>query len=120
MIVAGIGCRRDCPAETILALIATLHHPIDALAAPQAKCAEPGLQTSARHLGLPLHPISHEALLAVQPLCPTSSLRALEETGIASVAEGCALAAAGPGAKLILPRIANAAATLALAEGDGP
>ena len=39
--------------------------------------------------------------------------------GLTSIAETAALVAAGRHARLILPRMANASATCALAEGDG-
>jgi cobalt-precorrin 5A hydrolase len=118
MIIAGIGCRKHCPPEDILALLTDPR--VAALAAPTAKCAEPGLIEAAQRLGVTLIPISPEALAAAQPRCVTHSARALAATGIASVAEGCALAAAGPAARLIAQRTSNARATAALAEGDGP
>lgn len=43
---------------------------------------------------------------------------AARHLGTPSVAEAAALAAAGPGGRLILPRIQNECATLALAAGD--
>jgi cobalamin biosynthesis protein CbiG len=46
----------------------------------------------------------------------TGSAIAQRATGTGSVAEGSALAAAGAGSQLILPRIACARATCALAE----
>ncbi len=118
MIIAGIGCRRNCPAEAIVAIVEAAGGNVTALAAPLAKCTEPGLQQAARQLGLPLLPVSPETLADMQPHCVTRSLRVLAEMGVASVAEGCALGAAGPGARLILPRISNSHATCALAEGD--
>jgi cobalt-precorrin 5A hydrolase len=117
MIVAGIGCRSGCPADDILALLSDRR--IAALAAPIGKCGEPGLIEAATRLGLPLIAVSPEALAAAQPRCVTLSARALRETGVASVAEGCALAAAGPASRLLGPRSANARATCALAERGG-
>lgn len=70
-------------------------------------------------LGVPLFWVSEDALRAVQTLCPTVSERALQETGFAAVAEGCALAGAGPGAWLRVPRQAHAGITCAVAEGEG-
>jgi cobalt-precorrin 5A hydrolase len=45
----------------------------------------------------------------------TRSLRVLALTGLPSVAEAAALAAAGPRARLIVPRVSAATATCALA-----
>ena len=117
--IAGIGCRRACPAEDIVALVrqaeAASGAAVTALAAPAAKADEPGLNAAASLLGIPLLLIEHAALADVQPRCVTRSACAQRTLGVASVAEGCALAAAGEGARLVLARIASARATCALA-----
>ena len=117
MIIAGIGCRKNAPSQDILALLTDTR--ITALATPVAKHTEPGLIAAAQHLNLPLLAITPEALAAAQPRCVTHSARAHAATGFSSIAEACALAAAGPTSRLIQPRTANATATCALAEGDG-
>ncbi len=123
-IVAGIGCRSLCPAEDIIDLIQTAcaqtGRQAAAIAAPEFKRAEPGLAEAARRLAVPLLFVAEPALRDAQPGCPTSSAAAAGATGIASVAEGSALAASGPGGRLILPRIAGKRATCALAEAAGP
>ena len=117
--IAGIGCRRDCPAEDIVALVrraeAAVGAGVTALAAPAAKAGEAGLHAAAGALGVVLLLVEHAALAAVQETCVTRSVCAERALGVASVAEGCALAAAGPGARLVLARIASARATCALA-----
>ena len=119
-VVAGIGCRKDCPAEDILAVVqracGAAGRAADALAAPSFKAAEAGLHGAAASLGLRLILVEPDALAAAQPRCVTFSAIAARATGAASVAEGCALAAAGPHARLLLPRLAAARATCALAE----
>jgi cobalamin biosynthesis protein CbiG len=120
MIAAGIGFSAACTAEELAALLAGTGARIDVLATPTAKAARATARDLAAALGLPLRAIDDAALAAVQPLCPTRSARALRETGLASIAEACARAAAGPGARLILPRIASPHATCALAEGPSP
>ncbi|WP_137391310.1 cobalamin biosynthesis protein [Rhodoligotrophos defluvii] len=120
MIIAGLGLKPDCPPADLLVLIeqarlACAEGRIDALAAPAFRRDAPGLAAAAKALALPLLLIDDAALASVQPLCPTRSARALAETGFASIAEAVALSAAGPGAELILPRIAGGAATCALA-----
>jgi cobalamin biosynthesis protein CbiG len=59
--------------------------------------------------------VERDALIAAQAACVTRSECAERTLGVAAVAEGCALAAAGQGARLVLPRIASARATCALA-----
>ena len=117
--IAGIGCRRDCPADDIVALVRAAEQaagaPVTALAAPAAKAHEAGLPAAAAALGVAMLWVAPEALLAAQPRCVTRSACAGRTLGVASVAEGSALAAAGQGAELILPRIASARATCALA-----
>ena len=119
MIVAGIGCRTGCSAEEIADLVRraaglSACEPT-ALATPEFKAEEPGVQAAAFLLGLALLRVSADDLAAAQPRCITRSARAEAATGAASVAEGSALAAAGPLARLRLPRIASAGATCAIA-----
>ena len=122
-LIAGLGCRRGCGAAEIIALLrraeAACGAPLAALAAPAAKCTEPGLIAAAAALNLPLRPIAPAALAAAQAGCVTRSPAAARALGVASVAEGCALAAAGEGGWLKLPRIASAAATCAVAARAG-
>ena len=119
MVVAGIGCRTGCAGEEIAALVrqaaALAACEPTALAAPEFKADEPGLQAAAFLLGLTLVRVAAADLAAAQPRCITRSARAEAATGTASVAEGSALAAAGPLARLRLPRIASAGATCAIA-----
>jgi len=116
VIVAGIGCRRGCPAADIVALVQLAQRQagcrVEALAAPEFKRDEAGLHEAAR-LDVGLRFIDATALAAVQPHCPTRSTAAAEHAGVASVAEGSALAATG--GTLLLARIANGKATCALA-----
>ena len=117
MIVAGLGFRSGCPAGDILQAVHTAQDRAGciaaSLAAPDWKRHEPGLHDAAGRLGLPITFIDATALAAVQPHCPTRSAVAERVTGIASVAEGAALAASG--GRLLLPRIAHGGATCALA-----
>ena len=118
--IAGIGCRRACPGADIVALVRTAEAAagarVSALAAPAAKAAEPGLHEAAAVLGVTLLLVERAALIAAQAACVTRSACAERTLGVAAVAEGCALAAAGQGARLVLPRIASARATCALAD----
>ena len=123
MIVAGIGCRTGCGADEIVTLIGEAvsragiaNCRFTALAIPAFKADEAGLREAAERLSLPLLTISDQAMKAVEPECPTRSDKVRDATGFASVAEAAALAAAGPGGRLVQPRISSAMATCALAE----
>jgi cobalt-precorrin 5A hydrolase len=118
-VIAGFGCRRGCPADTLVALLeyacAQVGQAADALAVPAFKRDEPGPQEAARRLGVRLIFVEAAPLMAAQSRCVTHSARAEQATGVASVAEGSALAAAGPNSRLLLARIAGDGATCALA-----
>lgn len=124
MMVAGLGCRRGAAREDVLAAI---NHALSAagregatlarLATSAAKADEPGLRDAAATLGLELRALPEAALRAAAPHCLTHSVRALDATGLPSLAEAAALAGAGEGAVLLGPRVAaGRAATCALAE----
>jgi cobalt-precorrin 5A hydrolase len=90
------------------------------LAVPEFRRTEQGIAEAAAQLGLPILWIARAALRGEQGRCLTRSARAEAETGFACVAEAAALAGAGPGARLVLPRIARGGVTCALAQGSGP
>jgi cobalt-precorrin 5A hydrolase len=122
MIVAGLGCRRLCPAAEIVGLVDQAQSRagcrVDLVAIPAFKADEPGPREAAGALGIGLVLVEEAALERAQPLCPTPSTAALASTGLASIAEACALAAAGRNGVLLLPKIASRRATCALAAGD--
>ncbi|HEX3574249.1 MAG TPA: cobalamin biosynthesis protein [Rhodopila sp.] len=123
-IAIGVGCRLGCPVEAVEALI---RQALDR--APNAerlglftirdKQGEWGLITAADRLGLPLVFLSRDALLEQAPFVQTRSLRAEGLFGVPSVAEASALAGAGVGAALIVPRIASQGVTCAIAGSRG-
>ena len=112
MIVAGIGCRRCCPAEAIVALVRQAGG-ADVLAAPAWKQDEAGLIEAAQCLGATLCFVAEAELAAVQALCPTRSAVVARVTGHASIAEAAALAGGG---RLVLARITGKGVTCALVE----
>ena len=114
MIVAGVGFRASCTAEELATLVRTTGQRATLLAAPARKRGAPALGASGL-LGLPLVLLGDAELAAVQHACITRSAVAARATGHESIAEACALAAAGLGARLVIPRIASAVATCALA-----
>ncbi len=122
MIAAGLGCRHGVPAQAVIDLLqeATVRagRRPTLLAIPDFKRDEPGLLEAARWLDLTLLRVSHAALRAEQPRCVTFSERAGEAVGVRSVAEACALAAAGLHGRLILNRMTRGGVTCAFALED--
>jgi cobalt-precorrin 5A hydrolase len=125
MIVAGIGCRQGISVADVQAAIeaAFLHtvfasQRLDLIAAPAAKETEAGIRDAAAARGLRLMLISQSALEAASPRTLTRSAPSMAAMNVHSVAEAAALAAAGPSARLLAPRVAVGPVTCALAEGD--
>lgn len=117
-LVAGFGSRRGAPpGEFQAALDAALAAEGRALAEVALLAALEGREEAvplAAQLALPLHAVQ-QALAAAQRVI-TDSAASRASTGLGSVAEAVALAAAGPGARLLGPRRASRSATCALAE----
>jgi cobalt-precorrin 5A hydrolase len=122
MIAAGIGCRRGASAPDIEAAIrAALARAnitadaLDVIATSEAKSAEAGIRTAAEKLGVCVLIVPASDLTRAGDRIETHSEQVLALTGVGSVAEAAALAAAGPAAKLISPRLVMGSATCALA-----
>ncbi|QGP80622.1 cobalamin biosynthesis protein [Sphingobium sp. CAP-1] len=118
MIVAGFGCRTSATAASLRAALAEAQHglpPVTLLAAPQDKL--PALEPLAQALNLPSVGIAPDALAAIAT--PTHSAASLSARHVGSVCEAAALAAAGPGATLIVGRCVSPdrMATCAIAQG---
>ncbi|WP_010508198.1 cobalamin biosynthesis protein [Komagataeibacter europaeus] len=122
MIVAGLGLRSGCAADVILDLLREAHERCglrpDLVAVPAFRYREAGLQAALARLGLTLRAVTPDELATAQPRCVTRSARAQAVLGVASVAEGCALAAAGARSRLIVPRLTGTHATCAMAQGE--
>lgn len=123
-ITAGIGLRPGTSEADILACLSeTLtaagigKERLTRLATLASRFKEPGLAAAARTCALELVAIPDEALAGYEAACATRSTRIAGLYGVGSVAEAAALAAAGPGAVLVQPRIATARVTCALASG---
>jgi cobalt-precorrin 5A hydrolase len=123
MIVAGVGCRRGASAPDIEAAIAAAiaragitSDAVTSIATIAAKRDEPGIAAAAAKLGVDVVLVSQADLQAASARVETRSARVLALTGAASVAEAAALAAAGPSARLLGPRLVIGAATCALAD----
>lgn len=122
MIAAGFGFRGAATEASLRDALARAAggRAVACLAAPADKACAPCLQALARSLGLPLEPVSPERLRGVPTATRSARIAATRGTG--SVAEAAALAAAGPGARLLAPRAISQdrMATCALAIGAAP
>ena len=125
MIVAGIGCRKGATPEEIGAALDTALEragrplaKIELLATAIRKRDEPGIAETAAARGLRLVFVAPADLEVASARGATWSRRVLALAGVPSVAEAAALAACGPKAKLILPRIVVGPVTCALASAE--
>lgn len=126
MIVAGIGFRRSADPGEIVALVeraiadcALTRAELRGLATLAALADAPAFHEAARRLGLDALAVAEGAVAQASERIVTHSERSVSAHGVGSVAEAAALGAAGPGARLVLPRIASAAVTCALARRLG-
>jgi cobalt-precorrin 5A hydrolase len=125
MIVAGVGCRRGASALDIEAAIrAALARAnvqtdaLDAVATTAAKRGETGIKTAAEKFGVAVLLVAEADLLAAGGRAQPRAERVYARTGVPSVADAAALAAAGPSARLLSPRLVIGAATCALAVSE--
>lgn len=125
-LVAGLGCKRGCPADELHGLLQSClaeagasSAVLVALASTESKVAEPGLMALAERLGLPLYGLPVERLAAQEGRLSQPSEQVREAVGSAGVAEAAALAQAeslfGGRAALLIDKRRSASATCALA-----
>lgn len=132
MLVAGFGCNRGCPLESLLALLdqtLTGHGlqrgDLRALASIELKQDELGLHRLAETLKLPIHFYPASVLCEYSDRLSRKSEIVFRETGCHGVAEAAALAHAERltdhpfPAELLIPKQKNADATLAVARVYG-
>lgn len=119
MRVAGFGFRQSATLESLQAAwLAAQPAGVSALAAPEDKAQAAVFATFADALSLPVIPVAPEDVQATATL--THSAKVREHRGTGSVAEACALVAAGTAARLLHPRVISQdrLATCAIAEGN--
>ena len=116
MIVAGLGFRKGVTLESLKAALALVGG-ANAFATAEGKEFEPALQAMGAELGLQIIAVPRD-LLAAQNVAGTGLSRALYGTG--SVAEASALAAAGPGARLLVARTKGPDGRTVVALAEGP
>ncbi len=120
MIVAGFGFRSGATAQSLADALDSAggNRRVTALATAADKARADPFACFAQALALPVHAIDAEVLARQETVTRSRASQTARGTG--SVAEAAALAAAGPGARLIAPRVVSSdgMATCALAEGD--
>lgn len=122
MMALGIGCRKDTSAEVVLTVIqeALQAQGLD-LASPlivatgSIKAQEQGIREAAQRLGAKFVTVSDEALQAAASRTITRSELSIAHTGLPSLSEAAALAAADPDARLVGPRYVSQGVTCAIA-----
>jgi cobalt-precorrin 5A hydrolase len=121
MIAIGIGCRAGACAANIVALVqraltdANMDEPNAKLFTIDTKQDETGLLDAARLLAMPIVFLPRDALAARAADAVTRSHRVEARYGVTSIAETAALAGAGPGSRLVVPRVSAGAVTCAIA-----
>lgn len=116
MRVAGLGFRKAAVADSLRDALGRAGPGVDMLATAAEKVDAPAFRALAADLGLPVLGIPTDRL--AQEATLTRSARVAARFGTGSLAEAAALAAAGPGARLLGPRVVSAdgMATAAIAE----
>jgi cobalt-precorrin 5A hydrolase/precorrin-3B C17-methyltransferase len=127
VLALGVGCERGTAPEEVLELVrGTLaEHGLaeGALAGVfsiDLKADEPALHAVAEALGVPARVFDAARLEAETPRLANPSDLVFREVGCHGVAEGAALAAAGPEGELVVPKVKWVRATCALARAPRP
>lgn len=118
MRIVGLGLRTGASLASLEGLFHGLQVTTDLpLAIPVFRQSHPAIQ-QLQMRGHSIIPIPEAALRCAST--PTRSPRILARYGAGSIAEACALVAAGPAARIILPRVVSAdgCATAAIAQSD--
>ncbi|MEL6520294.1 MAG: cobalamin biosynthesis protein, partial [Pseudomonadota bacterium] len=123
----GLGSARNVPAQEArmvltdaLAANGIAQEAIAAVGTLDLKADEAGLRDVAHWLGVPFRLFQAARLEAEAPRLLTPSEVVFAEVGCRGVAEGAALALAGPDAKLVVPKVKSANATCAIAQSPAP
>jgi cobalt-precorrin 5A hydrolase len=120
-VAIGIGCKRGCSSEVIVAIVERAIAAAACGAAPatlfthEAKKSDAGLAAAAKALGLPLVFLDGQILRNASLRAATNSPRVMAMFGLPSVAEAAALAGAGPSSVLLVARMSDGGASCAIA-----
>ncbi len=123
----GVGCERGCPSDELIghvdAVLQAKNLALGAIACVNSidvKADEPAVHAVAAHLGVPARFFSAETLNQEAPRLANPSDIVLAEVGCPGVAEGAALAMAGPDGVLLVEKTKAKRATCALAQAPEP
>ena len=114
----GVGCRAGASAEAIVAMIAEARLRAGLEIAglhTGATVANPALAEAAARLGLPLHRHDEASLRQVATRVVSHSARVEARFGVGSLAEAAALAGAGEGSRLVVPKFSAEGVSCAVA-----
>lgn len=117
LIVAGFGYRSGTTVDSLRQALALAQGALKVTALATIADKRALLEPLAAALGVPMVAVPGDALAGIAT--PTRSPASLAAYGCGSVAEASALAAAGPGARLLVPRqiSPDRMATCAIAQG---
>jgi cobalt-precorrin 5A hydrolase/precorrin-3B C17-methyltransferase len=127
LLALGIGCERGCSSDDVadlaraaLAEAGLAAGAVAAVVSVELKLAEPAVHALAAQLGVPARFYPASRLLVETPRLSERSAAAFRATGCWGVAEGAALAAAGPDGMLVVPKRKSRHATCAVARARQP
>lgn len=127
MIVAGIGCQKGATGQQIAAAIrrslsqyAAAEPDLGLILTGVIKGQEAGLREAASQFGVPFMIVDDGRLKSASDKCLTTSQASIDATGLPSLSEAAAIIGAGPGGRLLGPRIVVDGVTCALAATGGP
>jgi cobalt-precorrin 5A hydrolase/precorrin-3B C17-methyltransferase len=127
VLAVGVGCERGTDPAEVIALVRTTlaeaglaEGAVALVTSLDLKADEPAVHAAARDLGVPARFFDAARLEQEAPRLATPSDIVFQEVGCHGVAEGAALAAAGPAADLIVPKRRSARATCAVALARTP
>jgi cobalt-precorrin 5A hydrolase/precorrin-3B C17-methyltransferase len=127
VLALGVGCERGTPADEVLELVETTlarhglaRGAIACIASIELKAGEPAMQALAERLGVPLRLFGATELEAQAGRLANPSEVVFAATGCHGVAEGAAMAAAGPASALVVAKTKSEHATCALARAHAP
>lgn len=121
MIAIGIGANSRAHRHDFVTALAEVRQDAghaEAIATFDAAIFAPYVRDAARAASLAYRPVTLDALRARSSDCLTRSERTLSLFGVASIAEAAALAGAGPGSRLIMPRRVVGNITIAAARSQ--
>ncbi|MGF0538311.1 precorrin-3B C(17)-methyltransferase [Agrobacterium sp. ES01] len=126
-LVLGIGCERHASAEEAIALAEKAladggfaRASLAAICSIDLKADETAVHAVASHFGVPARFFDAATLEAEAPRLKNPSSIVFAEVGCHGVAEGAALAAAGPKGVLVVEKIKSRGATAAIARATEP